>query len=131
MKTFLLLFSLCTFISAGGNCADCVGSEDACRPRPEKLTPFMAELKKAAAAPEKAEETVKNTVKKADERAAVPKTSAAAPATSAADTPLETTDAPPEKKEVISRPGWLVAAVLFLYGLYYFLKEGKKRKGKK
>ena len=126
MKTFLLLIAVCTFFPLPGPAAgtDCAKSSDACRPQPVKVTPFMAELKQVTRATELKQRTANESDAHNGERAAAPTSSAPAPISPAAG-------GPQVKKETVSRPGWLVAAALFLCGLYYFLKEGKKRKGKR
>ena len=119
MKIFLFLFSIFVLLPAIGGCADdCAGSDDACRPSRQSLTPFMAELEKAAA--EKKPDTVKDTTTDS-ERTPGPETSAAEPAAAPASAP-DKMATPPGQEEVVSKPGWMVAAILFLYGLYYFLK---------
>ncbi len=125
MKKFLLLLAVCAFLPAPGTGAstDCAKSSDACRPLPAALTPFMAELKQAAQATELKQGPAANSRINSRKPAVQPKAAAPAPATTA-------DSEPPVKKETFSRPGWLLAAALFLCGLYYFLKEGRK-KGKK
>jgi hypothetical protein len=109
MKKLFFLLAVCVSFPAPGSGAgtDCAKPSDACRSQPAAITPFMAKLKKSTREP-----------------AAPPKVSAPPPIHAAGSEP-------PVVKKTFSRPGWLAAAALFLYGLYYFLKEGKKRKGKR
>ena len=120
MKTFLPFLAVCALFPAAGTGAaeDCAKSADACRPQPASLTPFMAELKKAVRAPELKQPPAKDSGVKERVPGAAPKIPA--PVAAAVEAPL--------KKETLSRPGWLAAAALFVYGLYHFLKEGKKKK---
>jgi hypothetical protein len=126
MKSFLLLLTVCIFFSATDAYADadCGKASDACKPQPVTLTPFMADLKKAAGGPALKQEPAKDTKTNDREPAAPPEVSAPAADAAAASEP-------PVVKKTFSRPGWMVAAALFMSGLYYFLKEGKKRRGKR
>jgi len=128
MKNFILLPALMFCLSVGLQAADdCSKSADACKPQIKKLTPFMAEIKKAQTAPELKQGASRVTALKQGEPKArlVAVSTAPAPAKPAGDAPAE----PPAQKETLSKPAWLLVIGVLLVGLYYFLKEGKgKRK---
>lgn len=117
MRIFLTLLFLSPLLQAAGTGDDCAKTPDACAPRQGSSTPFIAALKNASAP--KPAPAAKETAP-----APAPAPAASVPAPSAAQ------DAAPEKK-TFSRPGWSAAGILLLLGLYFFLKEGKKRKGRK
>jgi len=119
MKKTIILFAL-IFIQASGLRADegCDKSSDACKPQIKKVTPFMAELQKAQAAPSLKQSAIKEpSLKQAgpEERLAVSTAPAAAPA------------APIGDQQTVSHPTWLLAGAGLLIGLYYFLRETKKK----
>ena len=131
MKNIILLPVLMFCLAAGLRAADdCAKSDDACKPQIKKLTPFMAELKKAEKQPELKQGVVKETALKqgaAKEPAlkqGEPKPQFVSKLGSAGDAPVE----PPAQKEALSKPAWLLAVGALLAGLYYFLKEKKGRK---
>ena len=128
MKNPLCFLAVCLFFPAAGLCAasDCGRSPDACQPQPVKLTPFMAELKKAARPTELKQGPAVST--EAGTEAAAPAPLSATPAASIPSPVSVQAEGRLPQKEIFSRPGWLVAAALFLYGLYYFLKTGKKKR---
>ena len=126
MKKIIFLPAL-MFALASGLLADdgCGSAADACAPRIKKVTPFMAELKKSQTPPSLKQGEVKAvSLRQAgpDARlvAAPPPAAAPAPAPKAAT----------ENRPTVSHPAWLLAAAALLSGLYYFLRESKK-KGKR
>ncbi|MBI4802766.1 MAG: hypothetical protein HY796_09625 [Elusimicrobia bacterium] len=102
---------------AAGETDDCSKSADACKPSVKIVSPFMAGVKKA----EKGPELKQGRPRQAELKPAAVKTSSA-PAVGAAPSPEGA-----GKKDALSKPGWLLAVFALLAGLYYFLKEGKKR----
>jgi len=119
MKKTIILFAL-IFIQASGLRADdgCDKSSDACKPQIKKVTPFMAELQEAQAAPSTKQGAVKEPSLKqtgSEARLAVSTAPAAAPA------------APIQNQQTVSHPAWLLAGAGLLAGLYYFLRETKKK----
>ncbi len=125
MKKITFLSALMIFLAAGLRADDgCDKSADACGPRIKKVTPFMAELKKTQTAPALRQGAVKElSIKQAGPNAQIV---AAPPADAAAPAPK----APAEDNRTVSHPAWLLAAGALLAGLYYFLRENKK-KGKR
>lgn len=105
-KIFFLFSFLFLFGPAAAN-EGCGKSADACTAAPKSVLPFAAEVAKAGLAP----------------RAAV-KTSTGSAENTAAD------PAAAVKKETFSKPLWLLVMGGLLAGLYWFLKEGKKKRGK-
>ncbi|MBU2574660.1 MAG: hypothetical protein KKH28_11350 [Elusimicrobia bacterium] len=123
MKKIFPAFALwCSFVfvaaspAAAGEDDDCSKSADACKPSAKTVSPFMTEVKKA----EEALETKQGRPRQAELKPAAVE-AASAPAAGA----------PPaaggEKKDALSKPAWLLAMFALLAGLYYFLKEGKRR----
>ncbi|OGS56139.1 MAG: hypothetical protein A3J79_00110 [Elusimicrobia bacterium RIFOXYB2_FULL_62_6] len=129
-KIFPALALLCSFALAPAfGAEDCSRSGDACKQPAKAATPFMAEVKKAAAeAPElrqgkPAEPELKQGRSKDPELKPAPvQAPAAAPEAAAPAVPAD--------KETLSKPAWLLLVFALLAGLYYYLREGKKR-GKK
>lgn len=121
MKKVLLLAAL-IFIPASGLRAEdgCDKASDACAPRIKKATPFMAELEKAQTAPAFKQGPDKTPSLKQGG-------SKARPEVSAAPAPAAAPSAPLEGGKTVSHPAWLLAAAGLLAGLYYFLKENKKK----
>ena len=121
MKKIMLLPALMLALTAGLRADDgCDKSADACKPRIKKVTPFMAELKKAQSAPALTQGAIKElSVKQAGPKAQLvePPPPAAAPAQKA----------PAEEDRTVSHPAWLLAAAALLAGLYFFLRESKKK----
>jgi len=106
-----LILALALGIRAGDGCDK---ASDACKPQIKKVTPFMAALKNA-------ESLKQGPAKTPVLKQGRPKTPPVAPAPAA---PAE----PPANKKILSNPAWLLAAAGLLAGLYYFLKESKKKK---
>ncbi|OGS08727.1 MAG: hypothetical protein A2270_04015 [Elusimicrobia bacterium RIFOXYA12_FULL_51_18] len=128
MLPSVFMFFLASGLWAGDECAK---SAEACKPQIKKITPFMAALKKAEKPPELKQGAVREiALEQGEPKAAL---AAAIPA-SAAEAVMEGNSAdiiaaePPVKKEALSQPAWLLAVAAFLGGLYYFLKDGKKKK---
>jgi hypothetical protein len=119
MKKIIFL-SFFVLIPAAGLRADddCGKASDACKAQAKKITPFMAELIKTRTAPAlKQGSPTEPSLKQGDFKARPD----AAPILAGADAPA----AP--LKNTVSNPAWLLAAAALLAGLYYFLKESKKR----
>ena len=128
----IILFPFIIFTLALGLRADegCGKDSDACKPQIKKMTPFMAELKKAQTVPALKQGLIKEpALKQGGPKARL----AAAAATTAAIAPATTTiaaavpAAPLDDKKTVSHPAWLLAAAGLLAGLYYFLRESKKK----
>ncbi len=120
-KIILLSVSILGLISVLRADVGCDKSSDACEPRIKKTTPFMAELRKAQAAPalrqgRANEQSLKQGGPEIQPAAIIAATAAAAPA------------APLNGGQSVSSPIWLLAGFGLLAGLYYFLSEGKKRR---
>ena len=116
---FLISAVLC--VMASGLRADegCGQAADACKPQIKKLTPFMAELKKAQVAVLK-----QSSVREPALEQGGPKAKLAVPAIPA-DIPKPT---PAGNEKTVSNPVWLLAGAGLLAALYYFLKESKKKR---
>jgi len=128
MLPSVLIFFLASGLWAGDECAK---SADACKPQIKKITPFMAALKKAEKPPELKQGAVREIALKQGEpkavlAAAIP--ASAAEAVRAGNAAADVAAEPPAKKEALSKPAWLLAVAALLAGLYYFLKDGKKKK---
>lgn len=130
MKNLILLpvvmFCLAPTLRAAD---DCGKSVEACGPQTQKVTPFMAELKKAEKTPELKQGAARVAARKQGE----PKARLAAVSTvpAAAKVTGDMAAAPPEpltEKETLSKPAWLLAVGALLAGLYFFLKEGKAKR---
>lgn len=124
-RTFPVLALLCSVALAPAFCAEDCPSGDACK-QPAKISPFLAEVKKAEKAPELKQgkprhpELTQGRPRRPELKPA-PVEVSSAPAAAAA--PAES----PAKKETLSKPAWLLLVFALLAGLYYYLKEGKKR----
>lgn len=132
MKKHLLLPALILILAAGLRAEDGCGKEsDACRPRIKKVTPFMAELGKAQPPPSLRQ----GAVREASLRQAgpVPQIHRSTRAPAAGTLPAGAPDAPaaearaPAEERIVSNPAWLLAAAALLAGLYYFLRENRKK----
>jgi hypothetical protein len=141
MKKIILLPAF-MFCMAAGLWAedDCAKSADACKPQIRKITPFMAEIKKAGKPLELKQGVAQETTLKqgaAKETALKqgvakgqalkqgdPKPQFVSKLGPAGDAPV----VPPAQKEALSKPAWLLAVGALLAGLYYFLKEGKSKR---
>jgi len=109
MKKIIILFALIVIQVSGVRADDgCDKSSDSCKPQIKKVTPFMAELQAAQAVP--------------SPKQASPETRFAA-STSPATAPAE----PIKGQQAVSHPAWLLAGAGLLIGLYYFLRETKKK----
>ena len=135
MKAILLLHvlmsSLVCGLWAGG---DCSTSADACKPQIQKLTPFMAALKKAENSPALKQGAIRETALKQGESGTRLVAASTAPAAVKVidEKPAETALAePPVRKEALVKPAWLIVVAVLLAGLYYFLREGKRKKKRK
>lgn len=120
---------MCSLVLAPAfGAGDCSKSGDACK-EPAKASPFMAEVRKAGKQPELkqgrplAPELKQGRSRQPELKPAPVETSSAAVSAAA---PAES----PAGKETLSKPAWLLLVFALLAGLYYYLKEGKKR-GKK
>jgi len=119
-KTLSAMILTSFFLFAAAKASDdCSKSSDACRKPVKTVSPFMAEVQKA----EKVLEIKQGKSRPAELKTPAPVEASSAPASGAGA-------AAAEKKDVFSKPAWLLAVSALLAGLYYFLKEGKKR-GKK
>jgi len=131
MKKIILLpaFVFC-LVSGLWAADDCSKSADACKPQIKKLTPFMAALEKAQKAPDLKQGTTREIALRPGEPEARPAASAASPlAEIAKDGPSGPSPAEaPAEKRTLSQPAWLLLVAALLAGLYYFLKEGKKKR---
>ena len=115
MKNLIIFPALILALAAGIRADDgCDKASDACKPRITEATPFMAALKHA-------ESLKQGPAKTPVLRQGGPKTP---PAVTVPAAPAE----PPANKKILSNPAWLLAAAGLLAGLYYFLKESKKKK---
>ena len=128
MKKIILLPALMFCLAAGLWAADdCAKSDDACKLQIQKLTPFMAELKKAKKPPELKQGAVKETsLKQGTAKETALKQSEPKPEFVSKFGPA--TAEPPAQKETLSKPAWLFVIGALRAGLYYFLKEGKSRR---
>lgn len=129
MKNLILLPVLISCLAAGLLAADdCGKSSDACTPQIKKITPFMAELKKAQKTPELKQGAVRVAALKQGE----PKARLVAVSTVPAAAKVAADNAAPAEplteKERLSKPAWLFAVGALLAGLYFFLKEGKAKR---
>lgn len=142
MKNLILLPAFIFCLAAGLRAADdCDKSADACRPKTQELTPFMAGIKKAERTTELKQGAARETaLRQGSAKAAALKqgepgarlaalSTAAAASGRAGDDPAGAAPAGPlTDKELLSKPAWLLAVGALLAGLYYFLKEGKTRR---
>jgi hypothetical protein len=132
MKNLIIFPALILALASGIRADDgCDKASDACKPQIKKVTPFMAELKKAeikiepkrsggdGASLQQGQSKTAALRQGAPKAQLIPAAPAVEPAVSAA---------PPENKKILSNPAWLLAAAALLAGLYYFLKESKKKK---
>ena len=118
MKKNLLLPLFILILSSGLQADDgCDTASDACKPQVKTMTPFMAELRKAQTATTLKQGFIKETSLKQSG----PKARLAVPAT----TTLAA--APPEDKTRLSHPAWLLAGAGLLAGLYYFLRDSRRK----
>jgi hypothetical protein len=114
--TKLLFAALLPLLPAAARSAeDCGTTSEACAPAEKKVTPFMAELKKASAPPSSPAPAVK----------AAPAAVPAAPETDPVPAAARERGA---ARETFLKPGWLLAAGALLAALYYFLKDGRKKR---
>lgn len=141
MKKIFPIALFCSFwlMSAPARAAeDCSKSADACRQTIKKVSPFMAEVKKVEKVLELKQgmpkdpelkqgrphsPELKQGKSKDPELKPAPVATPSAPASGAA----------PEnqaEQKTLSKPAWLLVMFTLLAGLYFYLREGKKR-GKK
>lgn len=116
---------LCFVALSPAFCVEDCPAGDACR-QPAKISPFLAEVKKA----EKAPELKQGKPRHPELRQGRPRRPELKPApveTSSAPAAAAPAQAPAGRKETLSKPGWLLLMFALLAGLYYYLKEGKKR----
>lgn len=148
MKKTVLLAAFICIPAAGLRAGDgCDRSSDACKTRIKKVTPFLAELKKAqtslalnqgpAKTPSSFAPALLPGASKGRGSAALslseaapslgqggPKARPAVSTAPAAAAPA----APPEGEKTVSHPAWLLVGAGLLAGLHYFLKENKKKR---
>jgi len=106
---------------------DCVKSTDACRAQSKAVTPFIAALKAAGATTPSPKAAKASPEAKQPATAPLPTEGPKAPAGQPASQDMQTT-APMQKP--LSSPGWLIAVAALLAGLYYFLKDARKKRKK-
>ncbi|MFA6434867.1 MAG: hypothetical protein WCW52_09245 [Elusimicrobiales bacterium] len=121
MRTSVFLSILLLIPPSGLRAEDgCDKASEACKPRAAAVTPFMAALTNAAQpVPALKQGAVKEpSLKQGGPKAQlVPSAVPAAPPQSA-----------PDRAKTVSHPAWLPVAAALLAGLYYFLRERKKRR---
>lgn len=118
MTKTLCIALFCSFapLAAHGAAQDCQGSSEACSKPAKKATPFLAEVAEAEKDP-----ALRQGRPREPELKPAPAVSAAPAAEAPAAPPA------PAPKETLLKPGWLLLMFALLTGLYYYLKESRKR----
>lgn len=137
MKKIFLALLCSSAVAQAFGAGDCAPG-DACS-QPKKISPFMAEVTKAAKPPElKQGKPLSPELKQGKPlspelkqgRSRQPELKPAPVQTSSAAASAAQPAQPPAVRETFSKPAWLLAVFVLLAGLYCYLKEGNKR-GKK